>query len=99
MKEVGGSYQKADEMKEEKKQMLEELCSAGKWTEFLNALPINRGDTYRFKTSGQILTLRVIAAQQSRKAGATRQYSVKAVDFENLTAFVEATSKRQDGNL
>lgn len=84
-------------MKEEKKKELEDLCYNGKWTEFLNALPTNHGSMFRFKTPGQIMTLRVIASQQSNKLDATRKYSVKGIDYNNLTAFVEATS-RTDGN-
>lgn len=84
-------------MKEEKKQMLEELCYNGKWTEFLTSLPMNHGAMFRFKTPGQIMTLRVIASQQSNKPDATRKYSVKGIDYANLTAFVEATP-RENGN-
>lgn len=84
-------------MKEEKKQILEELCYNGKWTEFLNGLPTNHGATFKFKTPGQIMTLRVIASQQSNKADGTRKYSVKGINYDNLTAFVEATI-RDNGN-
>lgn len=84
-------------MKEEKKKQLEELFTAGKWTEFLGALPTNNGDTFKFQTTGQIMTLKVMAARLSNKEGAKRQYSVRGVNYENLTAFIEATTKK-DGN-
>lgn len=84
-------------MKEEKKQQLEELFNAGQWTEFLRNLPDEAGMTFTFKTTGQIMTLKVVAARLSQKPDATRQYSVRGVNYEKLTAFVEATSK-ENGN-
>ena len=81
-------------MKEEAKKMTsDELFAACKWTEFLNSLPLRGAKTFKFATTGQIMTLKVIAAQQSRKDGGTRKYSVKAVDYENLTATIEASAR------
>lgn len=71
----------------------EKLLAAGRWTEFLRSLPLRRAKQYKFESTGQIMTLKVIAAQQSRKEGSVRQYSVKGVDYENLTAIIEANPK------
>lgn len=88
---------KPEKMKDIKKKELEELCYNGKWTEFLNGLPTNHGGTFRFQTPGQIMSLRVVASQQSTKPGGTRKYSVKGINYDDLTAFVEATP-RDNGN-
>ena len=80
-------------MKEEKKQLLNELFSAGRWTDFLLGLPTNRGAVYDFKSAGHIMSLKVAAARLNAKPDATRQYSVRGVDYDKLTAFVEATTK------
>ncbi len=85
------------EMNNEKKKKLTDLCLAGRWTEFLGELPLNQAEVFEFQTAGQIMTLRVIASQQSKKPGAERQYSVKGVDFEKMTAIVMA-NKKKDGN-
>lgn len=85
-------------MNNEKKKKLTDLCISGKWTEFLCGLPLNQAEVFNFQTAGQIMTLRVIASQQSKKAGSDRQYSVKGVDFEKMTAIVMASKKKQDGN-
>lgn len=84
-------------MKEEKQKELEELCYNGKWTEFLSGIPTGTGGTFKFQTPGQIMTLRVVASQQSTKEGGKRKYSVKGIDYAKLTAFVEATL-RDNGN-
>ena len=78
-------------MKEERRKELEELFSNGKWTEFLNGLPSNYGGIFQFKTAGQIMTLRVIASQQTQKGA--RKYSIKGIDYEKMTAYIEVSPK------
>lgn len=73
--------------------MLDEVLANGKWTDFLKALPLNRAERFQFKTAGQIMTIKVIAAQLSSKAGADRKYSIKMVNYDDLTAVIEATKK------
>ena len=79
--------------KEAKTMTCEELFAAGRWTEFLNSLPLRGAKTFKFSTTGQLMTLKVIASQQSRKSGGTRKYSVKAVNYDNLTATIEASAR------
>ena len=81
-------------MKEEKKQQLDELIAAGKWTDFLKAIPTIQGTTYKFKSTGHIMTLKVMAARLNANPDHPRKYSVRGVDYDNLTAFIEATLKK-----
>lgn len=85
-------------MKEEKKQQLDELFNAGRWTDFLREMPDGTGMTFKFNTTGQIMTLKVVAARLSQKPDATRQYSVRGVNYEKLTAFVEVIQPKNNGN-
>jgi len=85
-------------MVKKKKKVQQEACVVdGKWTDFLRSLPLGEKKTCKFKTPGQILTLKVIASQQSQKPDSDRQYSVRDVDYVEMTAVVEV-SKKPDGN-
>lgn len=80
-------------IKEEKKRMLDEVLASGKWTDFLNALPLNRAEEFQFKNAGQILTLKAVAGRLNSRPGHGRTYSVKNANYEDFTAIIEANKK------
>lgn len=80
-------------MKDDKKERLDFLFSEGCWTKFLNELPLKQPMTFTFKTAGQIMTLRARAAQLSKKPESIRTYSIKGVNYNTLTALIEAMPK------